>query len=497
MLFVMLTNKINNLLHFNHSLEIKKLISMSSILFLLFFCHCLLWNMKDTLVISASGAEIIPFIKVWAILPSAILLTFCFTYLSNYYSQEKIFYLMTSAFLGFFATFAFLIYPNRESLHPFESANLLEQLLPSGLKGFVSMYRFWTFTLFYVICELWHTMVITVLFWGFANQITRLSEAPRFYGALSFVSNAAVIAAAFTSLSASGHGVFNPLIPIGNTAWEQTMMLLVLLVLICGIAAMGVFRWLNKQLPKQQLALDQQTVKKDRLTFYESVLHVSRSTYLIGIAVVVVAYNLVINLVEVVWKDQLRSLYPDMFDYNTYISWVQASHGALALILSLCVARVIKRSGWTKTALVTPVAMMLSCLLFFSILFYQEGLKELFLSTIGIAPLTIAVFFGALQSSLSKSCKYSLFDSTKEMAYIPLSFESKLKGKAAIDGVGARLGKSGSSILHQGLLITFSTLTAGIPYIGALLLIAFGLWMGSIQHLSQAQKQKTLANRLF
>ena len=67
------------------------------------------------------------------------------------------------------------------------------------------------------------------------------------------------------------------------------------------------------------------------------------------------------------------------------------------------------------------------------------------------------------------------------MAFIPLDHEQKLKGKAAIDGVGSRLGKSGGSVIHQGLFFLTSSLSASIPYIAGILLVVIVCWMGAIR----------------
>ena len=50
------------------------------------------------------------------------------------------------------------------------SEKLLETL---GVRfvGPISILRNWTFCLFYVMAELWGSVVVSLLFWGFANQV--------------------------------------------------------------------------------------------------------------------------------------------------------------------------------------------------------------------------------------------------------------------------------------------------------------------------------------
>lgn len=403
-----------------------------------------------------------------------------FTKLSNRYRQETIFYLLTTAFLLLYALFAFVLYPYRDQWQPIESAAYLEQLLPGGFKGFISMYQNWTLTCFYVACELWTTMIVSVLFWRFANDITKPAEGRRFYGVLSIGFNLAIIVAGFVTASLTS-GTFNPTFAFGNTAWEQTMMLLILIVIGSGLLAMATFRWMHTNVERTA-----PTPPKEPLSLIKSFLHVSQSKYLLCMAVIVVAYGLVINLVEVVWKDQIKSLYPAALDYNHYMGNLQMLQGMCALLFAIGLSEGVKRLGWTNITLIAPVLLLICTLLFFVILFFQERVSSLTL--LGISPLVLVVFFGSAQNCIGKACKYSIVDVTKEMAFIPLSPESKIKGKTAIDGIGSRLGKSGGAIIHQGLLLLFTTVSASSLYVGMIALIALVVWIIAICHLGKKIK---------
>ena len=100
--------------------------------------------------------------------------------------------------------------------------------------------------------------------------------------------------------------------------------------------------------------------------------------------------------------------------------------------------------------------------------------------------LALAVHIGLWQSIFSKASKYSLFDSTKEMAYMPLDEELKSKGKAAVDVVGGRCGKSGGSLLVISLQLLFPgmTLPALSPIIAVFFVLVLVGWFYSLYGLS-------------
>ncbi len=469
-----------------HRFELKKLLPMLLIFFLLTFDYNILHCLKDTIIITAehSGAEVIPFIKVWVMFPLSVAVAYLYVRLSNRFSRESVFYMVLSIFLSYFAIFAFLLYPNREALHCHETADKLQMILPAGCKGFIAMYRYWIYTLFYALADLWSNIIVALLAWGFANQVTKLHEAKRFYGLFGLGIN-------FSGIAAGQISIFITLLPfnkgigLGDDAWGQSMTMLICLIILAGLITMLAFRWLHTQVLHKEMAEEKANnpapQEKKKHSMRENMRYVMRSSYVLCIALIIIAYNIVINLVEVLWKHEVRELYPAPQDYNIFMNEVTTVIGVMATLMSLFVTgNLIRRFGWTLTALVTPVILLITSFGFFGFFFFKDH-PSLVLSLFGASPLYMAVFFGTLQNCCSRACKYTVFDATKEMAFIPLTIEEKIKGKAAVDGICNRLGKSSGSVIYQFLLLTFASIPASAPYVGMFLLIIIGLWILAVR----------------
>lgn len=464
-----------------HTSELKRFVPMFIIFFLICFNYSILRATKDALIVTApnSGAEALPFLKVWAILPMALLFTFIFTRFSNWLSREKVFYAMMSLFLGYFLLFTFVLYPYRETLHPTILSDRLQELVPQGFSGMIAIFRNWTYTTFYVMSEMWSTMIMTVLFWGFANEVTSVKDAKRYYAILCLGANLATILSGQVSNAISSHS-FNPSLPFGADAWGQALFILNAIVILSGVLSIVLFRYLHvKGLGYGSTDVGGAAAEKNKIKMgiRQNFRYLMKSKYLICIAVVVIMFNIALTLIEVVWKDQVKQLYPSPNDFNGYMGQVLTGIGVIATISAFISAGLMRRFTWTTAAMIPPVIILVTGLGFFSfMLFKDSGLSSLAV-ILGSTPLAIGVFFGSLQNILARATKYTLFDATKELSFIPLDKESRMKGKSAIDGFGSRLGKSGASVIHQTLIMFFGSISLSTPFVAVVLLFVIGGWM--------------------
>lgn len=156
----------------------KKIIPLGLMFFCILFNYTILRDTKDVLVVTAEGssAEIIPFLKTWVNLPMAIGFMVLYTKLANVLSKQALFYSVILPFIAFFGAFGFVLYPLSNYFHPTALADKLLNTLGPRFLGPLAIMRIWSFCLFYVMAELWGSVVVSVLFWGFANQVVVSSQ---------------------------------------------------------------------------------------------------------------------------------------------------------------------------------------------------------------------------------------------------------------------------------------------------------------------------------
>lgn len=472
--------------------ERKKLLPLGLMFFCILFNYTILRDTKDVLVVTApgSGAEIIPFLKTYVNLPAAIAFTVLYSKMNNIMSPSQVFYACITPFLAFFASFAAFIYPARDSLHPHAAADYLLAHLPMAFAPLVSIFRNWTYAVFYTAAELWGSVVVSVLFWGLANQITTTKEAKKYYPLFGLGANVALI---FSGQYVRFVSAFRASLPAHVDKWGASLKLLMGAVCALGVVIIGAHAHVQKNVMTDPECVAPEIGQPKSKTatsmgLAESAKYLAASPYIRNLAMLVIAYGMSINIVEVTWKGNLKRAFPDPNAYSAFMGNFSTATGSMTLIMMILGRFIFQRFGWTTAALVTPTVLALTGAGFFSLILF-EGTFAPVLSFFGTTPLMAAVFVGAAQNILSKSAKYSLFDPCKEMAYINLDAEQKTKGKAAVDVIGNPLGKSGGSFIQQVLIVSLGSLAASTPYLAAILVGIVGVWLTSAKSLGSMIKE--------
>ncbi|MEM7403409.1 MAG: Npt1/Npt2 family nucleotide transporter, partial [Myxococcota bacterium] len=158
--------------------------------------------------------------------------------------------------------------------------------------------------------------------------------------------------------------------------------------------------------------------------------------------------------------------------------------GIFTIVVLFVGSAMTRKLGWKKSALATPLTIGVIGFIFFVCIIFPTAVAP-FAALFGVSTVMIGVVLGTVGNILNKSIKYSLFDPTKEMAYIPLDDESKSKGKAAVDVVGGRFGKSGGALLQQLMIIGIGPIGVIAPYAGVCLMAIVAIWSLAVLKLSK------------
>lgn len=434
-----------------------KLIPMTTLFFFMTFVNAILDSTKDTLVVTAfGGAEQLIFLTVYAALPCSVLFLMLYSKMANRLQSGPLFYATLLPFVGFFALFGAVLFPFQHVLHP--SAESWINAIPTGLEGAVAMIQHWTYTLFYVFSELWGDVVLSLLFWGLANETTNVEEARIIYPLFGIGANFAQASAGRLLRWLADHVKAG----VGTSeadAWALQLKILMIVVVGCSCCIGVLHQYIRKRTAGTGEAGVVLKPKKKKLGLKESVQAIASSKEILCLATIAIAQGLAQILFEVTWKGQIRMLHPSPARYSAFMGDVATASGIFTFISMFAAPLLFRTLGWSGTAQITPQIMIMGGWVFF--LSSMWALHSGLMHAQGIlGPMVIC---GAILFVFGKAAKYSLSKPAEEMVYIGLDEEKRTKGKAAVDVVGSQFGKSSGSLFQQGLLLGLGTLSKALP----------------------------------
>ncbi|MGC0371634.1 MAG: hypothetical protein DGJ47_000327 [Rickettsiaceae bacterium] len=469
-----------------HNHELSKFIPIAALMFCVIFNQNILRILKDSILISEVSAEITSFSKVYVITPLAALFVVIYAKMVNHLSISTIFYYLISIFLGFYVVFAFVIYPNVDFFHM--DRDLLRSLTEQypNFKWYIATIGNWSYVLFYAFSELWPNIFYVLIFWQIANEVTNTSEAKRFYTLFSLFGNSSVIIVGFLMMNLSSEtGYLSRLFTVSNNKILLTK-ISISMVVISSVLACLLVRYISNTLLANSQDINDAAKKKlnrPRMGLFESFKYITRSRYLWLMLICSASFGLSMNLVEAVWKSKIKELYPTVSEYaafnSLYILWT----GVAIMIMTVIGNNIMRKKSWFAAAVISPIIILITGSLFFFLVVFDDYFVSLFDKVIIVSPLVLAVFVGAVQNILSKGSKYSILDTSTQMLYIPLDQELRTKGKAAVDVISHKVGKSASGLVQSIIFTLFPMATYGsiAPILMIIFIMICVMWIEAVR----------------
>lgn len=476
-----------------HRHEYSKFFSMSALMFAVLFNQNVLRILKDSIIIPEVSAEITSFAKVYCVTPAATIFVIIYAKMVNHLSFQRIYNYLLTFFVGFFLLFALLIYPNIELFHLNKAtAHSLMESYPH-FKWYIALGAYWSYVLFYVLAELWPNIFYILLFWQFANEITTTEEAKRFYTLYSLFGNLAPV---FVGLIFMNIASPSPFLKKYFAETEDKVLLIqtsIVMVVIFALISSIIVRYVLGKVVSDPANYKSKIQKSSapKLGLIDSFRYIVRSKYLWLMLVCSAAFGLSMNLVEAVWKDKIKDLYSTVNSYAQFNGFVAVWTGIAIMVMTIIGNNLMRSHNWFVAAVITPVIIAVTGTLFFCFAVFDKEFIELIGMTPTLSPLVLAVGLGAIQNILSKGSKYSIWDTSREMLYIPLDEELKTKGKAAVDVISSKVGKSSSGLIQSIIftLIPTATYASISPFLMVVFIIVCLIWIYAVDRIYHEYKK--------
>lgn len=464
----------------------KKVAALSLIFVGATINYTILQSLKDAMIVTSCGAEALPLISAFGVLPASVAFIMYYDNLVAKLDSKAVFYWALAPMVAFYAVFAAVLLPNADALQPVALATKYCAQLPESLGCFVRVASNWVYSLFFILGELWGSVAISLLFWSLADDLCNVDEAKDVYPKLGILANfGLIVAGAFTRFVSYTLAKDNEVLSL-QILTAAIVAMTGLMCVVKNYVDTSILPYVyskqggKKEKKKSDKAGGGGEAKKEKAGTWELL---TSSPRILNMTLMVMGYGICHKLFGFVWKGQMRLLYPSTAAYATVMADVASFTGACTIGLMLVSKFFFQVLGWGGAALATPLVMLVSGAIFFAGSLFPPGTALpgtalAMLLALGPAAGIVAQVFG-------RAAKYSLFDPSKEMVFITMGKEEKEAGKAAVDVLGNQIGKTGGSWLMQAALLLCGSMSGALPVAAAAYMAVCFVWLNATMGLAR------------
>jgi len=381
--------------------ELQKFVMLALIFFCIIGTYWAIRPLKDSIFISMVGIDYLPWAKLFSvsvIVPLVIL----YTKLIDTFARHKVFYILVTAYGVIALVFTYFLMHQQYGL-----VNTLES--PWRLIGW----------LWYAYVESFGSLIVA-LFWVITTDITLPESARRGFPIIALFGQLGNITGPFL-LRASRFGFANSA-PIAG---------------ICGLIMFGtgVLLWFfMKVTPKEQLkgyeVHDEEKPKKrgKKVGFLDGVKLILSHRYLLGIFLMVTAYEAILVVFDYHFKSMVKELFVHEAAVASYLAEYAVYTG---IVSSLCVLfginNIQRKLGMTSSLILMPILVAVAT---FTLKFF---------------PILSVAFWIMV---FAKAVNYALTAPTIKQLYIPTTKDARYKSQGWIEMFGSRFAKSCGSVVN-------------------------------------------------
>jgi len=352
----------------------------------------------------------------------------------------------------------------------------------------------WTYSLFYAIADISGNILLTFAFWQLVNQITTSkADAGRLYPIYGMYGNIAGI------VSAGMLGRVLDYFFVGATRATviRARIFAVAIALSITIALYLVLYHYFLDPSEREAPVQQKS--KPKVSFSESARLLLGSPYLFCIAMMTLCYGVSVNLVEVTWKECIKAGSSNPKEFMEFFDNLYVAMGIVTFLTGIVGTGVARRLGWLGQAIATPVMLAITGLLFYLFAIFSsphllgtDSTRAIIAAMLG-DPIFLAMYLGAAQNVLSKASKYSMFDPAQQMTYAVLPIDVRTVGKAAVDVIGGRFGKSGGALIQcvLAMICGYEHQMQYVPFLVVLFAIVCTCWILAVLRLNREYTKLT------